>query len=382
MNFANEVIENLKFLYKKKTDAELAKSINCSPASLSAFKVKNLIGALFEKIYDSNIEDKISYDAIFLAKNKVEVDFFQATKELALLLNQNSNTERIKNITNDINIEIKNIKFVNLLNQILKTEDAKQFFSKIAEEAHLVSIDYEQIIYVFVHHFQSYVNSQPITYTCDYLTDIVSSFNVQNEVSEIKYIEKEELLDFIKNLDNVCIFEIVNSIPKIIDALNKSFSNHFISIITKLDALTEGRNIFDKLYKIMFVFDALKENMTAAFLLMLYNIEDLKKIKKPISYKKFLLEAIDNIPIDKKYELFTRSSSKNKYFTLVVFDTHKKALKKLVIKELNEIECIAIVENYPQLISILFPQINFLRIKSNYETMFKNISFQVKKIFQ
>lgn len=55
MQNVTEVIDALKVQYKMKTDAELAELLDVSTATLSAWKKRNSIGTLMEKILDKNI---------------------------------------------------------------------------------------------------------------------------------------------------------------------------------------------------------------------------------------------------------------------------------------------------------------------------------------
>ncbi len=367
MNNASLAIENIKLLLNKKNDADAANVLSCSPASLSAIKIKNLLSALFDKILNLKDENRLSLDAIFFAQNSQQLVYFTISKDLFDIVK--SQDEEIMKLNLELKAKLNYLLFVQIITSNVEMKDTRDFFLHIAAKIDTTNIDILTFFYIFCLH----CSQIELTKDISLLKQKILTFYVfdNNDMPIVNNLSKtlEELLI---PLSDFTLLEIINKSPLLVNQLSSQISNNIVSALTKFNKVSNGKNIFDKFFKIIFEFDALEENMIAAFLLMLYSVENLKSVKKPISYKKFLLEAIDQIKIDKKSELL-RGPSKNDHFTLVIFEEHRNALKKFVLKDLTETEAIVVVENYPKIIDILDPKINIFRKKGIYKRLFQRI---------
>lgn len=228
-NSVSIVVENLKKLFHKKADMEVADILFIPRTSLSTIKSRNAIGTMFEKI--ASIEDDLSLDAVFLAKNEQELECYSLAHK-AILVGQNDpiKLQELATLLENYVIINNNLKIILPLIQTIK---GKNFITRLSE---MWTGDGERMLIV-LSRFLRHLQKQPLEMKNpkqDFLSalkqfDISIKMKIpifdDIDTGIITEADRDRLILWVEeNLDDVSCYDMLSSISTIIDVVDKEQS--------------------------------------------------------------------------------------------------------------------------------------------------------------
>lgn len=129
LNNVSVVVENLKKIFQKKSDTEVADVLTIPRTSLSTIKSRNAIGTMFEKI--ATIEKSISLDAIFLAKDDQEVECYSLANKAVLIAQHDP--VKLQELSDLLEHYITINNTLKMILPLIQTIKGKNFITKLSE---------------------------------------------------------------------------------------------------------------------------------------------------------------------------------------------------------------------------------------------------------
>lgn len=228
-NSVSVVVENLKKLFCKKSDMEVADILFIPRTSLSTIKSRNAIGTMFEKI--EAIDNNVSLDAIFLAKDDQEVECYSlANKAILIARHDPVKLQDLANLLENYFIVNNNLKIILPLIQTIK---GKNFITKLSE---MWTGDGERMLITlsrFLSHLQTL--TLDLKHPKENFLNALQEFDVAPEKNksiwnymDLKIIsesDRDRLIQWVtENLDDVSCYDMIASNSVILDVVNNELN--------------------------------------------------------------------------------------------------------------------------------------------------------------
>jgi hypothetical protein len=233
------VIQNLKNMFFLKTDQDLADLLLLPKTTISSIKSRNAIGAMFEKIVA--VDDDISLDAVFLAKDDQEVECYSlANKAILIARHDPVKLQDLSDLLENYVIINNNLK--NIL-PLIQTIKGQNFITKLSE---MWTGDGERMLIV-LSRFLSYLQTVAleIKHPKEDFLNALQQFDISLKIAlpifnnvNMSIISEEDRTRLIKwvedNLDDVSCYDMIASKSTIIDVVNNELNLLNQAVIKKV----------------------------------------------------------------------------------------------------------------------------------------------------
>lgn len=239
LNNVSAVVENLKRLFRKKSDTEIADILSIPRTSLSTIKSRNAIGTMFEKM--EAIEDNISLDAIFLAKDDQEIECYSLANKAVLIARHDP--VKLQELEDLLEAYVTINNSLKLLLPLIQTIKGKNFITKLSE---MWTGNGERMLIVlsrFLSHLQTM--SLEMKHPKQAFLNALQQFDISYKINipilndvDFGIISEDDRIRLIKwvedNLDDVSCYDIIASNSVILETVNNELNYLNQAVIKKV----------------------------------------------------------------------------------------------------------------------------------------------------